>query len=189
MSASTVRDAMTVSPTTIEAHENAVDAARLMAAQDVGSLPVLEGEELVGIVTDRDLVLHVLAKDVDPHKVVVSSICSENPVVVGPEDSLDVALQRMAHDQIRRLPVVEDRRLVGILAHRRAGCDRSDGRGDLGALSSGGGRRCGHSVFSRNEDRQPGIVVARRRLDAVRQAREDEREARVALGTGAKRAD
>jgi CBS domain-containing protein len=116
MSASTVRDAMTVSPTTIEAHENAVDAARLMAAQDVGSLPVLEGEELVGIVTDRDLVLHVLAKDIDPHKVVVSSICSENPVVVGPGDSLDVALQRMAHDQIRRLPVVEDRRLVGILA-------------------------------------------------------------------------
>ena len=116
MNASTVRDAMTASPTTIDANATAVDAARVMAAEDVGSLPVTEGEDLVGIVTDRDLVLHVLAKDVDPHKVVVSSICSENPVVVAPDDSLDVALQRMARDQIRRLPVVEDRRLVGILA-------------------------------------------------------------------------
>jgi signal-transduction protein with cAMP-binding, CBS, and nucleotidyltransferase domain len=116
MNVGTVRDAMTASPTTVEGHETAVDAARLMAAQNVGSLPVLEGEDLVGMVTDRDLVLHVLAKDVDPHKVTVASICSENPVVVKPEDSLDVALQRMAREQIRRLPVVEDRRLVGILA-------------------------------------------------------------------------
>ena len=116
MNASTVRDAMTASPTTIDANATAVDAARVMAAEDVGSLPVTEGDDLVGIVTDRDLVLHVLAKDVDPHKVVVSSICSENPVVVAPDDSLDVALQRMARDQVRRLPVVEDRRLVGILA-------------------------------------------------------------------------
>lgn len=116
MTAETVRDAMTASPTTVEAHESAVEAARLMAAQNVGSLPVVDGENLVGMVTDRDLVLHVLAKDVDPHKVTVASICSENPVVVGPGDSLDVALQRMAREQIRRLPVMEDRRLVGILA-------------------------------------------------------------------------
>ena len=116
MNAETVRDAMTASPTTVEAQETAVDAARLMAAENVGSLPVLDGESLVGMVTDRDLVLHVLAKDVDPHKVTVSSICSENPVVVGPGDSLDAALQRMAREQVRRLPVVEDRRLVGILA-------------------------------------------------------------------------
>jgi len=116
MSTSTVREAMTASPTTVAAEESAVEAARLMAAQDVGSLPVLDGNDLVGIVTDRDLVLHVLAKDVDPHKVTVSSICSENPIVVGPEDSLDEALQHMAKKQIRRLPVVDDGRLVGILA-------------------------------------------------------------------------
>ncbi len=116
MSTSTVREAMTASPTTVAAEESAVEAARLMAAQDVGSLPVLDGDDLVGIVTDRDLVLHVLAKDVDPHKVTVSSICSENPIVVGPEDSLDEALQHMAKKQIRRLPVVDDGRLVGILA-------------------------------------------------------------------------
>lgn len=116
MNAGTVRDAMTAAPTTVEAQKSAVDAARLMAAQNVGSLPVLEGDDLVGMVTDRDLVLNVLAKDVDPHKVTVASICSENPVVVGPEDSLDVALQHMAREQIRRLPVVEEQRLIGILA-------------------------------------------------------------------------
>ena len=116
MSATTVRDAMTASPTTVEAHETAVEAARLMAAQNVGSLPVIEGDGLVGMITDRDLVLNVIAKDVDPHKVTVASICSEHPTVVGPDDSLDTALQHMAREQVRRLPVVEEQRLIGILA-------------------------------------------------------------------------
>ena len=116
MHAGTVRDAMTASPSTVDAYQNAVDAARLMAAQNVRSLPVVEGEDLVGMVTDRDLVLNVLAKDVDPRKVTVASICSADPVVVGPEDSLDVALQHMAREQIRRLAVVEEQRLIGILA-------------------------------------------------------------------------
>jgi CBS domain-containing protein len=111
-----VREVMTPAPATIGPQDTAVEAARLMASQDVGSLPVVENGNLVGIVTDRDLVLHVLAKDVDPHQTTVASVCSENPVVVTPEDSLDEALQRMAREQIRRLPVVEDERLVGILA-------------------------------------------------------------------------
>lgn len=68
------------------------------------------------MVTDRDLVLQVVAKDLDPHKVAVSDVCSQNPVVAGPEESLDDALQRMAAEQVRRLPVVADGRLVGILA-------------------------------------------------------------------------
>lgn len=116
MNAGIVRDAMTASPTTVEAQATAVEAARLMASENVGSLPVVEGEDLVGMVTDRDLVLNVLAKDVDPHKVTVASICSENPVVVSPEDPIDTALQHMAREQVRRLPVVEERRLIGILA-------------------------------------------------------------------------
>ena len=141
MNASTVRDAMTVSPTTVEAHENAVDAARLMAAQDVGSLPVLKGEELVGIVTDRDLVLHVLAKDVDPHKVTMASICSEDPIVVRSGDSLDEALRHMAKKQVRRLPVVDDGRLVGILA--QADVSRSVEPAATGRMVELGGLRRG----------------------------------------------
>jgi CBS domain-containing protein len=111
-----VRQVMTSAPTTIDAKSSVVEAARLMASNDVGSLPVVDGGILVGMVTDRDLVLHVLAKDVDPHQTTVATVCSEDPVVVGPEDSLDEALQRMAREKIRRLPVVEDERLVGIVA-------------------------------------------------------------------------
>jgi CBS domain-containing protein len=111
-----VREVMTPAPATIDAQASAVEAARLMASQDVGSLPVVDNGTLVGMVTDRDLVLHVLAKDVDPHQTTVATVCSENPVVVGPEDSLDEALQRMAREKIRRLPVVEEEQLVGIVA-------------------------------------------------------------------------
>jgi len=111
-----VRNAMSPSPTTVKAADDIVEAARLMASHDVGSLPVVDGENLVGIVTDRDLVLQVLAKDLDPHKTTVSSVCSEDPVAVGPEHSLDEALELMAREQVRRLPVVDDGRLVGILA-------------------------------------------------------------------------
>jgi CBS domain-containing protein len=107
---------MTPTPSTVESNASAVDAARLLASENVGSLPVVDGGHLVGMITDRDLVLNVLAKDVDPHQTTVATICSENPIVVTPDDSLDEALQRMAEQQVRRLPVVEDDRLVGILA-------------------------------------------------------------------------
>jgi CBS domain-containing protein len=67
-------------------------------------------------VTDRDLVVRVLAKDLDPHKVAVADVCTESPVVAAPDEGLDAALQRMATEQVRRLPVVDGDRLVGILA-------------------------------------------------------------------------
>ena len=116
MAQATVREAMTASPRSIESGESVVQAARLMASEDVGSLPVVEAGELVGMVTDRDLVVQVLAKDLDATKVVVSEVATENPIVASPEEPLDSALQRMAQEQVRRLPVVEDGRLVGILA-------------------------------------------------------------------------
>jgi CBS domain-containing protein len=114
--ARTVEQAMTTTPTSVASDATAVDAARRMASEDVGSLPVVEGDELVGMVTDRDLVLQVLAKGLDPSKVSVSDVCSENPVTAEPGEALDAALQRMAKEQVRRLPVVADGRLVGILA-------------------------------------------------------------------------
>lgn len=116
MATTTVKDVMTPRPTSVAGDAMAVEAARRMSSEDVGSLPVVDGETLVGMVTDRDLVLHVIAKDLDPHKVAVADVCSGNPVTAGPEDSLEDALQRMASEQVRRLPVVTDGRLVGILA-------------------------------------------------------------------------
>lgn len=107
---------MTTSPTSIASDATAADASRMLLSEDVGSLPVVEGEKLVGMVTDRDLVLRVLAKDLDPNKVPVADVCSEHPVVAAPDERLDAVLHRMAAEQVRRLPVVEDGRLVGILA-------------------------------------------------------------------------
>ena len=112
----TVKDVMTARPTSVSSEEMAVEAARKMLSEDVGSLPVIEGDELVGMVTDRDLVLQVVAKDLDPHKVRISDICSSKPVTAEPDELLDDALQRMASQQVRRLPVVAGGRLVGILA-------------------------------------------------------------------------
>ena len=116
MATTAVKDVMTPRPTSVAGDAMVVEAARRMLSEDVGSLPVVDGESLVGMVTDRDLVLHVLAKDLDPHKVPVADVCSENPVTAAPEDSLDDALERMASEQVRRLPIVADGRLVGILA-------------------------------------------------------------------------
>ena len=116
MDGTTVKDVMTPQPTSVASDEMVVEAARKMLSEDVGSLPVIAGDELVGMVTDRDVVLQVVAKDLDPHKIPVADVCTQDPVVADPEESLDDALQRMASEQVRRLPVVADGRLVGILA-------------------------------------------------------------------------
>ena len=111
-----VRDVMTATPAATAADATAVDAARAMIAENVGSLPVVEEGVLVGMVTDRDLVAHVMARDLDPSKVSVSECCTEDPVVAYPDEPLDAALQRMAEAQVRRLPVVDGQTLVGIVA-------------------------------------------------------------------------
>lgn len=112
----TVRESMTPSPMSVRIDQTAVEAARLLASEDVGSLPVVEDGSLVGMLTDRDLVVRVLAQGLDPERVQVGELCSGDPVVASPDEELDAALVRMATEQVRRLPVVEDGRLVGILA-------------------------------------------------------------------------
>jgi CBS domain-containing protein len=116
MADTTVKEVMTPGPTSIATDALVVEAARRLASEDVGSLPVVDGDRLVGMVTDRDIVLQVVAKDLDPNRVPVSDVCSESPVTAEPDEALDEALQRMAKEQVRRLPVVSDGRLVGILA-------------------------------------------------------------------------
>jgi CBS domain-containing protein len=111
-----VSDAMTASPSTIEPADSVTEAARRMQAEDVGALPVVQSGELVGMVTDRDLVIHVLAKDLDPNKTQVAEVCSQDPIVAQPDEPLDEALSLMAAEKVRRLPVVSEGRLVGILA-------------------------------------------------------------------------
>ena len=116
MASTMVKDVMTSRPTSVNGDEMVVEAARRMLSEDVGSLPVVDGNELVGMVTDRDLVLQVIAKDLDPHKIRISDICTERPATAAPDEPLEDALQRMAAQQVRRLPVMTDGKLVGILS-------------------------------------------------------------------------
>ena len=112
-----VRDAMTNNPQSVDASTPVVEAAKLLKQLDVGSLPTIDDGRLVGMVTDRDIVLRVVAGGKDGASTTVGEIASTDRVTVDPEQKLDEALRLMAQHQVRRLPVVEeDGRLVGILA-------------------------------------------------------------------------
>lgn len=115
--AKSIRDAMTSNPRGVETATPIVEAARLMKSEDVGSLPVVEGDRLVGMLTDRDVVIRVVAEGKDVESTTAGEIASRDLVTVDPQQELDEALRLMAQHQVRRLPVVEeDGRLVGILA-------------------------------------------------------------------------
>jgi CBS domain-containing protein len=127
---SQIRDLMTSNPSSCEASSTVIDAAKQMAQEDVGAIPVVEGERLVGLVTDRDIVLRVVAEGRDPSSTSLSDITSSSLETVSPDDDLDTALRKMASAQVRRLPVVEGDRLVGIVAQAdvaRAGQDTRTG--------------------------------------------------------------
>lgn len=112
-----VREVMTDNPRCITPETPVSEAARLMKSEDVGSLPILDGERLTGIVTDRDIVLQAVAEEKDPRGMPVREVAtSEDLVTVGQDEDLSEALNRMASNQLRRIPVVdEDDRLVGIV--------------------------------------------------------------------------
>jgi CBS domain-containing protein len=110
-----VRDTMTSQPTSIDSSQSVVDAARALRDEDVGSLPVTDQGRLIGVITDRDIVVRVVAEG-RADSATVADALSRNPITVTPEHDLDDALKLMARHQVRRLPVVEDERLVGIVA-------------------------------------------------------------------------
>jgi CBS domain-containing protein len=96
--------------------QSLADAAQMMRDEDVGSLPVVEADRLIGILTDRDIVVRAVAERVDPQSAKVGDVASKEVVTVEPEQDLDDALELMARHRVRRLPVVEDDRLIGMLA-------------------------------------------------------------------------
>jgi CBS domain-containing protein len=114
--AKSVRDAMTDDPRSIGAAESVVEAARLMRDEHIGSLPVTEDERLVGMITDRDITTRVVAEGAVPETMSVGDVYSRDLISVEPNNDLEEALQLMAHHQVRRLPVVENGRLVGMVA-------------------------------------------------------------------------
>jgi CBS domain-containing protein len=111
-----IRDLMTENPTSCEPSTTVVEAAKVMANEDVGPVPVVQGGRVVGLVTDRDLVVRVLAEGRDPSSTTIGEIASSDLVTVQPDTDLSEALRLMAQNQVRRLPVVEGEQLVGIVA-------------------------------------------------------------------------
>jgi CBS domain-containing protein len=112
-----VRDVMTTRPRAVSADTPLSQVADLMATEDVGAVPIVDGDRLIGMVTDRDIVVRVVAKGKDPRGMRAAEASSQELVTVGPDQDLDEALRLMAKNQVRRLPVVEeDGKLVGIVA-------------------------------------------------------------------------
>jgi CBS domain-containing protein len=107
---------MTENPSSCERGTSVAEVAKVMAREDIGPVPIVEGGKLVGVVTDRDLVVRVLAEGRDPQSTTAGEVASSDVVTVSPDASLDEALQLLASHQVRRLPVVENDRLVGIVA-------------------------------------------------------------------------
>lgn len=111
----TVKDIMTTDCATVTLKDNVYEVAVAMSKQDVGFIPVVEGKQLIGCITDRDLVVRGYAQK-NEGSAKVEKVMSRDITTVTPDTSVDEAAQIMADQQIRRLPVVENGNLVGVVS-------------------------------------------------------------------------
>lgn len=125
--AKTIRDLMTKDPCTIDADKPVAHAAKMMRDEDVGLAPIVEGQKLIGTLTDRDIAIRVVAEGKDPQSTTVREVATTRLVTIDPDQDLDEALRLMAKNQVRRLPVVEeDGRLAGVIAQADVARHASD---------------------------------------------------------------
>ena len=113
-------EVMTKNPVCCLPNDMAAKVAKLMKGENVGSIPVIENEKtrkLVGIVTDRDLTLKIVAKELDAKSTKVEAVMTRKVVTCRAEDDLQKALDAMSEHQLRRIPVVDkDNKILGIIA-------------------------------------------------------------------------
>ena len=120
-----VTDSMSSNPRSVDADQSVANAAKMMEDANVGLAPIVEEDRLVGTVTDRDIAIRAVAAGKDPETTKVLEIATKEVVTIGPAQELEEALSLMAEHQVRRLPVVEDGRLVGVLAQADVAKDAS----------------------------------------------------------------
>ena len=124
-----IQDVMTQNPCSIDAEKPVSYAAKMMRDEDVGFAPIVEGNRLVGTLTDRDIAVKVVAEGRDPGSTRVQEVASTDLVTVDPQQDLDEALRLMATNQVRRLAVVEeDGKLVGVVAQKDVAEQGDDAR-------------------------------------------------------------
>jgi CBS domain-containing protein len=115
--AKTARDVMSENPECVQAGATILDAARKLAQLDVGAMPICgEDDRLKGMLTDRDIVVKVLAAGKNPSETKAGDLAEGKPVTIGADDSVDEALQTMIQHRVRRLPVIDGHDLVGIVS-------------------------------------------------------------------------
>ena len=113
----TARDVMSGGAECIGENETLLDAARKLAEMDVGAMPICgEDNRLKGMLTDRDIVVKVLAQGKDPAQTRAGELAQGKPVTIGADDSVEEALHTMAEHKVRRLPVIDGHRLIGVVS-------------------------------------------------------------------------
>lgn len=113
----TVSDVMTESPKTVSPDDSLQDAAKAMAENDFGAIPIVDGDELKGIITDRDIVVRAVAEGMDPSKTKVEEVATTDDLAtVEPDSSIKDAVKTMKEKDVRRVVVTEDAKPVGIVS-------------------------------------------------------------------------
>lgn len=126
----TAREIMTESVDHVDSATTVAEVAQKLASGDYGALPVCDGDRLVAMVTDRDIVVKVVAKGLDPATTTVGDLGQTEVVTIGADDSVEEAMRTMAEHQVRRLPVIDGTKLVGIVSQAdlaRSGDDSAVG--------------------------------------------------------------
>ncbi|HWC25108.1 MAG TPA: CBS domain-containing protein [Solirubrobacteraceae bacterium] len=116
MAARSVQEIMAHDPVTVDVSASLADAARLMREHDTGAIVATDEGKVRGIVTDRDIVVRAIADGADPGRARVDDVCSANVVTLNPQDRLETAAETMRRHDVRRLPVVDGDRPIGIVS-------------------------------------------------------------------------
>ncbi|MFE8990581.1 CBS domain-containing protein [Streptomyces collinus] len=111
-----VKDVMTAGVVAVRPDASLVEAAQLMRTQNIGDVVVAEGQDVIGLLTDRDITVRAVADGADPMTVSARTVCSPHPVTVTPDDLVATAVALMREHAVRRLPVVENGLPVGIVS-------------------------------------------------------------------------
>jgi CBS domain-containing protein len=130
-----LREIMTQNPVTVQTTDSVVAAARSMRDGNIGDVVVVERGEIQGILTDRDIVVRALAEGRDPARTTVGEICSRELTTLAPSDAIAHAVTIMRERAVRRLPVVDGGRPVGIVSLGDLAVER-DPESALGAISA-----------------------------------------------------
>jgi CBS domain-containing protein len=130
-----IREIMTESPVTMDVTGSVSDAAKAMQRNGIGDVIVVRDGRIHGLVTDRDLVVRVVAEDRDPKSTRVGEVCSPDPACLSPDDDVSSAVQLVRERAVRRIPIVEGDRPVGVLSIGDLAIER-DSRSALADISA-----------------------------------------------------